>query len=63
VLGLPLVGGVIAAGVVKDGVVERLDADGEVVFVVHPLERSQQRVVDLSQITESGAGGAERRGG
>jgi hypothetical protein len=41
VLALPLLGRVVAVGVVKDDVVEGLDADREVVFVVHALERSE----------------------
>ena len=61
VLALPLLGRVVTPGVVEDDVVERLDADREVVLIVHALERGQQRVVDLGQVAERWAGRAERR--
>ena len=63
VLALPLRGRVVAFGVVEDDVVERIDADGEIILVVHPLQGRQQGVVDLSQIAKRGAGGAEGRCG
>lgn len=58
VLRLPLLGGV-TGGVVEDDVIEGLDADGEVVFVVQSLERGEQRIVDLGEVAERRAGGTE----
>jgi hypothetical protein len=51
VLRLPLLDGV-TVDVVKDDVIEGLDADGKVVLVVQPLERGEQRIVDLGQVAE-----------
>jgi hypothetical protein len=45
----------------KDDVVERFDAHGEVVLGVHPLQRGQKGVIDLGQIAERRAGSAESR--
>ena len=45
----------------KDDVVERLEAQREVIFLVHPLQRRQQRIVDLGQIAQCGARSTEPR--
>jgi len=38
---LPLLGRVVGLGMMKNDVVERLEAQREVIFIVHPLQRRQ----------------------
>jgi hypothetical protein len=59
VLTLQLLRRVVGLRVVEDDVVERLEAQCKVVFGVHPFQRGQEGVVDLSEIAESRPRGAE----